>query len=125
MVEDGRVLLVMRGREPNRGLWAVPGGKVDLGESVHEAVRREVAEETGLVVEVGDVLWVGESIGPGRPPQWHYVLVDFLARLLSGEAAAADDADAVGWFDVDEALQLPLTPTMPALLARLVELGHL
>lgn len=125
VVDGGRILLVQRGRDPGRGLWAVPGGKVDFGETLVEAARREAREETGMEVDVGGVLWAGESVGPGDPPAWHYVLVDFLATRLSGEPEAADDADEVGWFTLSQALDLPLTPTMPALLHKLAENGHL
>ena len=78
MVEDGRILLIQRGRPPGEGLWAVPGGKVQFGEAMADAVRREVFEETGLQTRPGRVVWVGDSIGPGEPPAWHYCLVDFL-----------------------------------------------
>lgn len=125
VVDAGRVLLVKRGREPAKGQWAVPGGKVDLGETVVEAVRREVAEETGLVIEVKDVIWAGESIGPGSTPAWHYVLVDFLGRPAGGELSPRDDADDVGWFTAEEARALPLTTTMPSLIDRLESLGVL
>lgn len=125
VVADGRLLLVKRGREPGRGLWAVPGGKVETGEELTATARREVAEETGLEVVVEDVVWVGESIGPGDPPAWHYVLIDFIGRVIGGEAVAADDADELGWFTDQEARRLPLTPTMPGLLDRLVEAGEL
>lgn len=121
VVANGRVLLVKRGREPGRGLWAVPGGKVELGETLTEAGKREVREETGLDVELGEVIWAGESIGPGDPPEWHYVLVDFVAIPVSGEAVAGDDAAELGWFNAPEALDLPLTPTMPDLIQRLVD----
>lgn len=124
-MEDGRILLVQRGREPGKGLWAVPGGKVDLGEGLREAARREAKEETGLVVEVGDVVWAGESIGPGDPPQWHYVLVDFLAIRLSGKPVPADDAERAEWFSLEEARRLPLTSTMPDLLDNLASLDLL
>lgn len=125
VVADSRLLLVKRGREPGRGLWAVPGGKVEAGEELTATARREVAEETGLEVVVEDVVWVGESIGPGDPPAWHYVLIDFIGRVVGGEAVAADDADEVGWFTDEEARRLPLTPTMPGLLDKLVEAGEL
>jgi 8-oxo-dGTP diphosphatase len=125
VVEDGRILLVQRGREPGRGLWAVPGGKVDLGESLIQAARREAKEETGLDVEVAELVWAGESIGPGQPPEWHYVLVDFLATRVGGEPAPADDADQVAWFSSAQARRLLLTPTMPSLLDKLENLGLL
>ncbi len=108
VVDEGRILLVKRGREPGKGLWAVPGGKVDHGESLRAAVEREVAEETGLTVEAGDVIWVGESI----TEHGHLVLIDFEARLVGGRLAASDDADEAAWVDLDEATDLPLTPTM-------------
>lgn len=119
VVEDGRILLVRRGRDPGRGLWAVPGGKVDLGESLSDAAVREAREETGLEVEIGEVLWAGESIGPGDPPEWHYVLVDFLATRLAGEPTHGDDAAEVDWFSLARARELPLTATMPSLLDKL------
>lgn len=116
VVDAGRLLLVRRGREPGLGLWAVPGGKVEAGERLVDAARREVLEETGLDVEIGETVWVGESIGPGWPPAWHYVLVDFLGRVVGGALAAQDDASEAGWFRLPEARRLELTPTMPSLL---------
>jgi ADP-ribose pyrophosphatase YjhB (NUDIX family) len=117
IVNGGRVLLIRRGRPPQAGHWAIPGGKVRLGETMTAAVKREVMEETGLEVEVGDVVWAGESIGPGTPPEWHYCLVDFEARVVAGdEVHAADDALEVGWYTLDEARSLDLTGTMPMLL---------
>ena len=116
VVEDGAVLLVRRGRGPNAGLWAVPGGKVDYGESMRAAAVREVKEETGLDVEVEQVVWVGETMGPGHPPAWHYTLVDYRARRTGGTPVAADDAHDVAWVPLDKARELPLTPTMPSLI---------
>lgn len=116
VVWDGdRLLLVKRGREPRRGQWAVPGGKVEWGEPLAEAAAREVSEETGLVVDVGEVVWVGESIGDDH----HFVLVDLAATVIAGEAVAADDADEVRWVTLDEARRLPLTPSMRLMLEEL------
>ncbi len=112
VVDDDRILLVRRGRDPGKGLWAVPGGKVRLGETLREAARREVLEETGLDVDVGQVIWAGESIGPGSPPEWHYTLIDFVGRVKGGRLAAGDDAAEVRWVPVSDAGRLPLTPTM-------------
>jgi len=116
MIEDGRLLLIQRGRPPGEGLWAVPGGKVQFGETLTEAVRREVFEETGLQARPGRVVWAGDSIGPGEPPAWHYCLVDFLCEVEGGDLQVGDDAAAIAWVPLGEAREYPLTPTMFELL---------
>jgi 8-oxo-dGTP diphosphatase len=116
VVRDGCILLVERGRGAHVGKWAVPGGKVAYGESLREAAAREVREETGLTIDVGDAIWVGEAIDPGTPPGFHFVLIDFLASVVGGELSAADDAADVRFVPLSEARALPLTPTMYELL---------
>lgn len=108
IVEEGNILLIRRGRPPGEGLWAVPGGKVRPGEGLRQAAAREVAEETGYSVEIGEVAWVGEMIGEGH----HVVLIDFFAAIVDGELAASGDALEAGWVPLGEAERLPLTATM-------------
>lgn len=95
---DGRVLLVKRGREPAKGLWALPGGKVEFKENLKHAAQREMREETGLDVEAGEVIYVFELIDE----QFHYVIVDLRARLLGGNLKPADDVTDARWFERDE-----------------------
>jgi len=122
VVEGGALLVVKRGRGPNAGLWAIPGGKVEYGESMQEAAVRELREETGIEAELERVVWVGDAIGPGNPPDWHYTLVDYQARMIGGTLQAADDAELVAWVPLDQVLDLPVTPTMPDLVAVLLEI---
>ena len=99
IVRDGRVLLVRRDTEPLRGEWSVPGGMLELGETLHEGVRREALEETGMDVEPGEVLDVFDSIftDPLGRTEYHYVLIDYLCRAVSGEAQAGSDVSDVRW----------------------------
>src|ERR1035437_8668588 len=101
IVERNRVLLVRRATEPLTGEWSVPGGLLELGETLHDGLRREVLEETGLHVEPGDVLDVFDSIfrdEQGRT-QFHYVLIDYICRAVSGEAKAGSDVSEVKWVE--------------------------
>ena len=96
---DERVVLIRRGSEPFEGQWALPGGFVEVGESVEEAARREAAEETGLAVEISRL--VGVYSDPDRDPRGHNVSVAFVARVLSGQMQAASDASEVDVLDPD------------------------
>ena len=97
--EDGRILLVERGKEPLKGYWSLPGGIVEAGEKLEEGIRREVAEETGLDVEPYFMFEIFERIIPDAEgkPEYHYVLIDYLCRRLSGEPVAASDVSGVAW----------------------------
>jgi len=108
--DGGRVLLAQRAREPSRGVWSVPGGKVEAGESLSEACAREFLEETGLHVEVGPRVDVVERIGrDGDRVTHHYVIVDYLVRVTGGVLQAGDDAGDVRWVDREEMRGLELT----------------
>jgi 8-oxo-dGTP diphosphatase len=98
--DDGRVLLVKRGRGATRsGLWCIPCGYVDYGEDVREAAAREVLEETGLEVEVGDPVFVASNF---HDPEKLTVGVWFSGRIVSGVPQAGDDAVDIGWFPLDD-----------------------
>ncbi|MCZ2155997.1 MAG: NUDIX hydrolase [Bryobacterales bacterium] len=111
-IDSGRVLLVKRGHEPLRGYWSVPGGGVNAGETLEDAVRRELREETGLMIEPLFVVTVFERITPDATgkTEYHYVLIDYGCRVVGGEAAPADDAAELGWFTLGVAEKLPMTP---------------
>lgn len=105
-----RVLLIRRGKPPRAGEWSLPGGAQELGESVLEAARREVREETGLELSRVELLTVVDSIGrddEGRV-RWHFTLIDVWAEAAPGEARPGSDAVAVGWFTLDELERLGL-----------------
>jgi ADP-ribose pyrophosphatase YjhB (NUDIX family) len=105
-----RVLLIRRGRPPRLGQWSLPGGGQQLGETLLEAVAREIREETGLIVDEIRFLTTVDLIereADGRI-RYHYTLVDFTAEAPHGEAVAGDDAAAVAWFAVDELDELGL-----------------
>jgi len=100
--ERGRVLLIQRGTPPREGLWTVPGGRVELGESLAAEVEREVMEETGLRVRCGGMVEVVERITIEGGATWHYVILDFLAEVVAGEVRHGDDAKDARWFTMDE-----------------------
>ena len=121
IIDGSEVLLVEKSVGPFAGLWGVPGGKIELGETRIEAAHREAREETGLEIEIGDVIWLGESIGPGEPPEWHFTIVDFAATPIGGSLQPGDDASDARWVSLDEMMRLPLIPLMGELVAPLRE----
>jgi ADP-ribose pyrophosphatase YjhB (NUDIX family) len=123
VVDEGRVLLVLRGTEPLRGQWSLPGGLLELGEALAEGVIREVREETGLIVEPLDLIELLDRIHrEGECVRYHYVIADYLCRVVGGQLQAASDADAAKWVERAEwnshsALQIdPVT-------VRVIEMG--
>lgn len=110
IIEGDRVVLVKRAHPPIQGHWSIPGGVLEVGEMVREAAVREAHEETGLIVEPGELLGVYDRIlrDPDRRVQYHYVLIDFLCRAVGGELVAASDAAEVRWFKREELRTLDL-----------------
>jgi mutator protein MutT len=110
VVRDGNILLIRRGRPPYAGLWSLPGGKLNMGETIAEALRREVSEETGLLIEVGDLAGIVESIDPeGR---FHFVILDYFATVRGGRLMAGDDASDARWVSLQDLSDLSSTPKL-------------
>ena len=104
VTRDGRALIIRRGQEPRRGEWSLPGGLVELGERLIDAVRREIAEETGLTVEVGAMVETFDRVhrDPEGGVRFHFVIVDYLCIAPDGTAVAGSDAEAVAWVTGEE-----------------------
>jgi 8-oxo-dGTP diphosphatase len=110
IIRDGRVVLIKRGKPPLLGEWSIPGGMLELGETVRHGVEREALEETALVVQAKELLGVFDRIVPddGGQFSYHYVLVDFLCEVVSGELCAGHDACDANWFTPEQVGTLPL-----------------
>lgn len=127
VIDDGRALLIRRGSEPLRGQWSIPGGMLELGESLQSGVARELLEETGLKVRVLDLIEVFDRIyvqersdeAPADPrPRYHYVIVDYLCERISGDACAGSDVTDVAFAREDELERYHLTETATRVLRR-------
>ena len=125
VLRDSQVLLVQRGREPGKGSWGLPGGMLELGETLAEGARREVMEECGVEIEVGPLVAVFEPMQRDEDGRlrFHYVVVDYLARYLSGEPHAGDDADDARWVDLDALERLPMRKETREVIWKAVEMA--
>jgi 8-oxo-dGTP diphosphatase len=121
IIDSGRVVLVKRGHAPFTGEWSIPGGALELGECVRDAVIREAREETTLAVEPLALLGVYDRVIRDNDERilYHYVLVDYLCKWVSGELLAASDCDLARWFTIEEVAAIPL----PQDTAEVVRLG--
>ena len=124
VVRAGHALLVQRGREPLRGLWSLPGGRIEWGETLHQAALRELAEETAIEADIRMLLDSVEVIDRDRSGHvvYHHVLTTFGAVWRSGEARAGSDAAAVRWVDAGGLAALPMTPGTDQLIRRAIGL---
>jgi 8-oxo-dGTP diphosphatase len=121
----GRVLLARRGHEPLMGEWSLPGGGVELGETLEAAVVREVLEETGLAIEVGPVVEVFDRVdrsSDGRV-EYHFVIIDYLCRAAGDHLVSGSDADAVQWVRPDELAGYRLTEKATSVINKAISLA--
>jgi 8-oxo-dGTP diphosphatase len=110
IAEQGRVLLVKRGKAPLLGEWSIPGGMLELGETLRHGAEREAIEETGQIVRATEMLGVFERVVPDEEKRtmYHYVLIDFLCEKISGELCASGDAADAQWFTLEQVNRLSL-----------------
>jgi ADP-ribose pyrophosphatase YjhB (NUDIX family) len=125
IIDEGRVLVVKRGHAPHKGEWSVPGGAVELGETLRDAVAREVREETGLDVDVGPVVDVVDRLERDADGAvvYHYVVVDYKCRPQGGRLAAGSDAEDARWVAADGLASLPLADVTMAVVRKALALN--
>ena len=127
IIDRGRTLLIRRGSEPLRGEWSIPGGTLELGETLEEGVARELLEETGVAVRVLELIEVFDRIyldsgttggRDGEKPRFHYVIADYLCEVINGEARAGSDVTDVAFAREDELAGFHLTETATRILKK-------
>lgn len=126
IVSHGRALLVKRGKPPLEGQWSIPGGLLEIGETLMEGVRREMREETGMDVRPLDLIDVFERIelDGGGKARYHYVVLDYLCEATGGEARAGDDVTHVAWTSAEELEQYSLSSTATRVILKAFEIAR-
>jgi 8-oxo-dGTP diphosphatase len=135
VVDDGRTLLIRRGSAPLKGEWSIPGGLLEVGETLEQGVARELAEETGLEVRVVDLIEVFERIFPAPPnadgtpgdparPQYHFVILDYLCEIRGGTLIAGSDAQEFAWAREEELGKFDLTVAVMRVLRKAFALAR-
>ncbi|MGC8896268.1 MAG: NUDIX hydrolase [Candidatus Bathyarchaeia archaeon] len=120
IIQNGKILLEKRKNEPGRGKWSIPGGLVELGESVDQTVVREVAEETGLEVCEPELIDVVDNVvrDDNGEVKYHFVIIDFFVKLKGGKLNASSDAEELKWVPLNEVEKHDLTKTFRAFIQR-------
>ncbi len=116
IINGNKVLLVKRAHPPNKDMWAIPGGKLEYGETLEDAVKREMLEETNLQVKIVNLLSLIQMIKEG----FHYVILDFLCEVTGGDLKPASDAADAKFFSIDEIKNLDISPTTKEMLIRYI-----
>ncbi len=124
VIANGRALLIRRGGPPLEGQWSIPGGMLEVGEPLIEGVRRELLEETGIDVRVGELIEVFEriNIDANGKARYHFVVLDYLCEPLKGEARAGSDVIDVAWATPEELEKYSLTETATRVISRAFEM---
>ena len=122
VIKDEKVLLVKRGRPPSEGLWAIPGGRLQFGETLKQAAEREILEETGIVIKAAKPLFIFDVLDKDEAGniRYHYVIVDLGAEYVSGTVTAGDDASEARWLSPQELAVLPVSAKTSELLKDVV-----
>jgi len=109
---NGAVLMVRRGKPPAEGLWAIPGGSIELGETLKEAAEREIREEAGIVIQAGEPVYAFDTVirDDADRIRFHYVIVDLIGEYVSGELEPGDDARDARWVSPSELKTLTISP---------------
>lgn len=124
VIEENRVLLIRRGSPPLEGEWSIPGGMLEIGESLREGVQRELQEETGLEVLVHELIEAFDrvTLDANAKCRYHFVILDYLCELVSGEARAGSDVVDVAWARDEELDRFSLTPTATRVVKKAFEM---
>jgi 8-oxo-dGTP diphosphatase len=125
VISNGRALLIRRGGPPLEGQWSIPGGMLEVGETILEGVRRELGEETGIDVRVGELIEVFERINPDADgkTKYHFVVLDYLCEAVRGEARAGSDVTDVAWASPTELAKYSLTETATRVILKALEMA--
>ncbi|HXO88605.1 MAG TPA: NUDIX hydrolase [Candidatus Acidoferrales bacterium] len=125
VISGGRALLVRRGRAPLEGQWSIPGGMLEVGETLLEGVRRELLEETGVEVRVGELIEVFERITPDSDAKtrYHFVVLDYLCEAVCGEARAGSDVVDVAWAAPSELATFSISETATRVIMKAFEMA--
>lgn len=125
VIDKDKLLLIKRAYEPSSGLWSIPGGLLEVGEELEEAVAREIEEETGIKVEVKELLGVFNFVirDEAGKVKYHYVLIDFLAKPVGGKLRPSRETLDARWVSLKDIEKYSLTRTTRRLISRAVERG--